>query len=78
MRASGMPVNLRGLSIDGVRVTITQQTDGPGELLVTGEIVNLRDTRNARAESAPRAARRRWARTLRLDGAGAEDQARPS
>ncbi len=39
----GMPVNLRGLSIADVRVTTTQQPDSPGELLVTGEIANLRD-----------------------------------
>ena len=43
MPASGMPVNLRGLSIADVRVTTTQQPEGPGELLVTGEIANLRD-----------------------------------
>jgi hypothetical protein len=40
---AGMPVNLRGLTIADVRVTTTQQPDGPGELLVTGEIANLRD-----------------------------------
>ena len=39
----GMPVNLRDLSIADVRVTTTQQPDSPGELLVTGEIANLRD-----------------------------------
>jgi hypothetical protein len=39
---AGMPVNLRGLSIADVRVTTTQQPDSPGELLVTGEIENLR------------------------------------
>ena len=43
MPASGMPVNLRGLSIADVRATVTQQADGQGELLVTGEIANLRD-----------------------------------
>jgi hypothetical protein len=40
----GLPVNLRGLSIAKVHVTVTQQTEGPGELLVTGEIENLRDS----------------------------------
>ena len=39
----GLPVNLRGLSIAKLHVTVTQQTDGPGELLITGEIDNLRD-----------------------------------
>ena len=37
-----MPVNLRGLSIDGIRATIYATGRAPGELLVTGEIVNLR------------------------------------
>jgi hypothetical protein len=41
----GLPVNLRGLSIEGVRATFMQQTEGPGELLVTGEIENLRDAK---------------------------------
>jgi hypothetical protein len=40
----GMPVNLRGLSIDLVRATAEQQTEDSRELLVTGEIVNLRDS----------------------------------
>ena len=39
----GMPVNLRGLSIADVRATVTRQTESQGELLVTGEIANLRD-----------------------------------
>ena len=39
----GLPVNLSGLSIANLHVTVTQQTEGPGELLVTGEIENLRD-----------------------------------
>ena len=39
----GMPVNLRGLIIADVRATVTEQADGQGELLVTGEIANLRD-----------------------------------
>jgi hypothetical protein len=43
----GLPVNLRGLSIAGVHVTVSQQTDGPGDLLVTGEIENLRDTQTS-------------------------------
>jgi hypothetical protein len=42
----GMPVNLRGLSIDRVHVT-QQQTDDRRELLVTGEIVNLRNAETA-------------------------------
>ena len=41
--AVGLPVNLRGLAIDDVRATVAQQTKGQGELLVTGEIANLRD-----------------------------------
>jgi hypothetical protein len=40
----GLPVNLRGLSIAKVHVTVAQQMEGPGELLITGEIDNLRDT----------------------------------
>ena len=40
----GMPVNLRGLEIDGVRATAEQQSEEGPELLVTGEIVNLRDS----------------------------------
>ena len=39
----GLPVNLSGLSIANLHVTVTQQTEGPGELLITGEIENLRD-----------------------------------
>ena len=39
----GLPVNLRGLIIADVRATFTEQADGQGELLVTGEIANLRD-----------------------------------
>jgi Protein of unknown function (DUF3426) len=38
----GIPVNLRDLSVANVRVT-AQQPDSGGELLVTGEIANLRD-----------------------------------
>jgi hypothetical protein len=38
----GMPVNLRGLAIDGVRATIVDTAENGRELLVTGEIVNLR------------------------------------
>jgi hypothetical protein len=44
---AGMPVNLRGLSIADVHVTTTQQPDSLGELLVTGEIANLRDSETA-------------------------------
>ena len=40
----GMPVNLRGLSIVDVRATVTHETESQGELLVTGEIANLRDS----------------------------------
>jgi hypothetical protein len=43
----GLPVNLSGLSIAGVHVTVTQQTDGPGDLLITGEIENLRDAQTS-------------------------------
>jgi hypothetical protein len=38
----GMPVNLRGLSIEGVQATIAEPAEDGRELLVTGEIVNLR------------------------------------
>jgi hypothetical protein len=41
---AGMPVNLRGLSITEVHATSTQESQGQGELLVTGEIANLRDS----------------------------------
>jgi len=40
--ALGMPVNLRGLAIEGVRATIVEAAGGGQELWVTGEIVNLR------------------------------------
>jgi hypothetical protein len=40
----GMSVNLRGLSFADIRATVTQQAEGQGELLVTGEIANLRDS----------------------------------
>jgi hypothetical protein len=40
----GMPVNLRGLTIGDVRATVTHETESQGELLVTGEIANLRDS----------------------------------
>jgi hypothetical protein len=43
----GIPVNLRDLSVADVRVTTTQQPDSSGELLVTGEIANLRDRETA-------------------------------
>ena len=39
----GMPVNLRGLKIDRVRATVAGQTQDRQELLITGEIVNVRD-----------------------------------
>ncbi len=38
----GIPVNLRGLAIDGVRATIAGPAEDGRELIVTGEIVNLR------------------------------------
>ena len=41
---AGLPVNLRQMSIADVHATITEQTEGEGELLVTGEIANLRDS----------------------------------
>src|SRR3984885_1358741 len=34
----GLPVNLRGLSIAKLHVTVAQRMEGPGELLITGEI----------------------------------------
>jgi hypothetical protein len=40
----GMPVNLRGLSIDRVHATAAGQTEDSQELLITGEIVNLRES----------------------------------
>jgi hypothetical protein len=43
----GMPVNLRGLAIEGVRATIAEPTEDGRELLVTGEIVNLRQAETA-------------------------------
>jgi hypothetical protein len=39
----GMPVNLIGLTIDGVHATIVEQPDDRRELLVTGEVVNPRE-----------------------------------
>ena len=75
---AGMPVNLRGLSIADVRVTARHEADSPGELLVTGEITNLRDRETAAPKSAPGVARRGWARALRLDDARPEDAPRRS
>jgi hypothetical protein len=43
----GIPVNLRDLSVADVHVTTTQRPDSSGELLVTGEIANLRDRETA-------------------------------
>jgi hypothetical protein len=40
----GIPVSLRGLTIADVRATVMRQSEGQGELLVTGEIANLRDS----------------------------------
>ena len=45
--AVGLPVNLRGLSIAKVYATVARQTEGQGELLITGEIENLRDGRTS-------------------------------
>jgi hypothetical protein len=39
----GIPVNLRALTIADVRATVTHETERAGELLVTGEVANLRD-----------------------------------
>ena len=39
----GLPVNLRGLSIADTRVFLTQQAEGQGELVISGEIANLRN-----------------------------------
>jgi hypothetical protein len=41
--AVGMPVNLRGLTIGDVRATVTHETESQRELVITGEIANLRD-----------------------------------
>jgi hypothetical protein len=43
----GLPVNLLGLSIAKVHATIAEQTEGSGELLVSGEIENLRDAKTS-------------------------------
>jgi hypothetical protein len=43
----GLPVNRLGVSIGRVHATITEQTEGPGELLVSGEIENLRDAKTS-------------------------------
>lgn len=40
---AGLPVNLRGLAIADVRATVTHESQVQGELVVTGEIANLRD-----------------------------------
>ena len=45
--AFGLPVNLRGLAIESVRATIAEPTEDGRELLVTGEIVNLRQAETA-------------------------------
>jgi hypothetical protein len=39
--ALGLPVDVRGLSITDVRAEVQPQSEGEGELLVTGEIANL-------------------------------------
>jgi hypothetical protein len=43
----GLPVNLLGLSIVKVHATMAEQTEGPGELLISGEIENLRDAKTS-------------------------------
>ncbi len=43
----GLPVNLLGLSIAKVHATIAQQIDRPGELLISGEIENLRGAKTS-------------------------------
>ena len=43
----GLPVNPLGLSIAKVHATIAQQTEGPGELLISGEIENLRGAKTS-------------------------------
>ncbi len=43
----GIPVNLRDLTVANVRATTMQQPDSSRELLVTGEIANLRDRETA-------------------------------
>jgi hypothetical protein len=40
---AGLPVNLRGLKIAGVRATVSHESESQGELVITGEITNLRD-----------------------------------
>jgi hypothetical protein len=40
---AGLPVNLRGLKIAEVRATVIHESESQGELVVTGEIANLRD-----------------------------------
>jgi hypothetical protein len=45
--AAGLPVNRLGVSIAKVHATIAEQTEGPGELLVSGEIENLRDIKTS-------------------------------
>jgi hypothetical protein len=44
---AGIPVNLSDLSVGDVRVTTTRQPDSSEELMVTGEIANLRDRETA-------------------------------
>jgi hypothetical protein len=43
----GLPVNRPGVSIAKVHATIAEQTEGPGELVVSGEIENLRDAKTS-------------------------------
>ena len=45
--AVGLPVNLVGVSIAKVHATMAEQTEGPGELVVSGEIENIRDLRTS-------------------------------
>ena len=43
----GLPVNRLGLSIVKVHATMAEQTEGPGELLISGEIENLRGAKTS-------------------------------
>jgi hypothetical protein len=41
----GLPANLLGVSIAKVHPTVAEQTEGPGELVISGEIENSRDAK---------------------------------
>ena len=74
----GMPVNLRGLSIDSVRATIAGASDDRRELLVAGEIVNLRQAETPVPNLRIALSRRRRSGTLPLGGARAKASSRSS